>query len=248
MIKSIRENQQYAEAIATRDSLSNALAAARDEESRLLAAMDATPVPRDKLKSALDLLENKPAVRADLTGLNRPLLAVREKIEILTQGIDEQNRAAANLAVELSGKASAGCAAAHGEAAQGIADALRQLEVAMTKEAAIRRALEEAGYRCTLPALVMMSNDFQDRSSAISRYLQECQNVATDAADTASGAIDKPASVCFLLSLPGHACGDVDVLPGREARNLVRLGRAEYSNEKPRKAQQPAAVRELVLS
>ena len=62
----------------------------------------------------------------------------------------------------------------------------------------------------------------------------------------ASGAIDKPATVHMLVQYPPHECGDIVVLPGRDARAFVRTGRAEFSTAKPRQARHAAEPCEKV--
>lgn len=242
-MKNINTRPEHAAASATLAQLTAALQAARAEEGRLLAAMAQTPGKSDSpLDAALALLAGQAPQRTDNTGLNQALEAVRVTIATLTPGLEQQRAVLKGLVDELSAQACADAAVTHAKAAQGIADALVTLSKAQANEAAVRASIETAGYDCGLPALVTPAIDFHDEQSQLSRYMRECQSYATDTQDAASGALDKPATVRLLTPGQHGEHNDVLTLPGRLARMLQRMGHAEASSDKPRKAPSRAAA------
>jgi len=248
-MKNITQNAAHIAASKTLNDLSTALNAARLEEARLLDALATTPgASTNPLQAALNVLAGKDAQRTDSTGLNQALDTMRVTIATLTPGLEQQRAVLATLAAELSGQACADAAVTHAKAAQGIADALVALSKAQENETTVRAAIEAAGYRCSLPAMAEPAIEFLNAQSQSSRYRKTCQDYATDTLDAASGALDKPAVVLMLAGTLHGQPGDVVKLDGREARQLVRLGRCEYTTAKPGKAPRAQPARELILS
>lgn len=244
-MQAIIKNTRFTAAMATLAELSNAHAAATAEESRLLGLLAAPADTLNPLEAGLRLLRGEPAQRTDMTGLNRELAQVRERLDVLRPAIEQQRAVVAVVQTELSAAANAQAQPAHAKAVQGVADALVSLRAALDAEAAVRGSIEAAGFVCSLPALQHPQVNFADSQTPVARLLadalhhKEVQDVAN-----ADGL-----NVRLLVAVAGRGeCGDVVRMQGPDAAALVRLGHAERTSAKPSKAPRPLAATELVLS
>lgn len=228
------------------NELSAALASAQAEESSLFAQLQ-TPATRPTALEAASAMLSGNALPRDDGELVRQRGAVLERIDLLNRAIAEQRTRMDALSEALGAAVNAAQAERHGKAAQGIADALLALKAAMAAEAAIRDEVQAAGYRVTLPAMMLHDFDFAEQNCSAGGYLRQCSEYAQDTADRLSGALDKPAVVRLLVTTKHGNVGDKVELPGREARALVRSGAAEQvTGQVPGKATAAGEVKETV--
>ena len=102
-MQAIIKNTRYTEAQSTLAELTGAFNAATAEESRLLGLLAAPAAASfDPLAAGLRLLRGEPAQRNDMTGLNRELATVRERMDTLRPAIEQQRAVVAAVLAELS--------------------------------------------------------------------------------------------------------------------------------------------------
>lgn len=245
-MQAIIKNTRYTEAQSTLAELTGAFNAATAEESRLLSALAAPAETFDPLAAGLRLLRGEPAQRNDMTGLNRELATVRERMDTLRPAIEQQRAVVAAVLAELSAAVNAQAQPAHTKAAQGVADALEGLRAALAAEAAVRGSIEAAGYRCSLEALSEPELSFADTQSAACRLLRDVTRRLEAQRLRAGG----PVNVRLLVDVEGMgSAGDVVRTDGATAAHLLALGQGEATQAKPSKAPRPvAATAEAILS
>lgn len=251
-INNISTNPRYASEITTLNRLTKSLAEAQAEADRtgsLLAAWN-PPTGGDAVSAALQMLDGKPAQNSmDILATERA--TALNKAKILKQAIEQQRVSMLELTSELSIVESTLHRAAHADAVRSIAAALKTLDDALGVEANLRERIEQAGYRCTLPAFPVPELgrlSYIDDSPMLRHHKAAVEYVA-DYEDDASGKLDKPNVVHLLVDVPGIGrVTEIVSIAGRMARQLVRLGRAEETNDKPRRAAKHThSNREIVL-
>lgn len=247
-MQAINQHPQYAEAQHTLTDLVNAHRGATEAESRILGLLaEPDEGSMDPLQAGLRLLRGEAAQRKDVTGLSRELAEVRERLEVLRQAIEGQRAVLASLTGDLSAEVCAAAAPDHDKTVEGVLDALLALRGAMAAEAAVRAAITDAGYRCTLEAVTTPELNFDDVQSAASRMLKDVrQRIKVDA-------VRKQPSlrVRHLVALAGGYPGDVVTMKGSEAAPLLKQGLIEVTTDKVGKAPRPLngrEVPEMVLS
>lgn len=245
-MQAIIKNIRYTEAQNTLSALSAAFNAATAEESRLLAALAAPADKADPLQAGLRLLRGEPAQRTDLTGLNRELAQVRERLDTLRPAVEAQRAVVSALVAELSAAVCAEAMPSHVKAIQGVADALVSLRAALAAEAAVRAGIEAAGYQSSLEAVMEPELNFADTESAASRLLHDVSRRLEIERLRTAGAVNAR----LLVSIDGlGSVGDVVRTDGATLAHLVALGHGEQTQAKPAKAPRPlAATAEAVLS
>lgn len=244
-MKAINQHPQYAAAVGTLNELEAALKAAISEESRILAELAAPDESYDPLEAGMRLLRGEAPKLRDLSGLNRELEGVRERLKVLTPAVEQQRSAVAALTGNLSAEVCAAARPAHEQAVHGVVDALLSLRLAMAAEAAVRADIEAAGYRCTLEAVTTPELDFDDSQSTASRFLAVVKQYVELAEMRKLPAV----RVRHLTALAGCESGDVVSMTGIEAAALVKQGAAEVTTAKVGKAPRSGRVDpELVLS
>lgn len=245
-MQAIIKNTRYTEAQNTLAELSAAFNAAAAEESRLLGLLAAPAAASfDPLAAGLRLLRGEPAQRNDMTGLNRELATVRERMDTLRPAIEQQRAVVATVQSELSAAVNAQAQPAHTKSLHGVADALEGLRAALAAEADVRGSIEAAGYQCSLEAVAEPELNFADTQSAASRLLGDVTRRLEVERLRAGG----PVNVRLLVDCTGFGDGgDVVKLAGPDAAHVVGLGHGEATQAKPGKAPRPLAATELVLS
>ena len=246
-MQAIIKNTRFTEAQNTLAELSAAFNAATAEESRLLGLLAAPAAASfDPLAAGLRLLRGEPAQRNDMTGLNRELATVRERMDTLRPAIEQQRAVVAAVLAELSAAVNAQAQPAHTKAAQGVVDALEGLRAALAAEAAVRGSIEAAGYQCSLEAVAEPELNFADTQSAASRLLGDVTRRLEVERLRAGG----PVNVRLLVDGTGFGDGgDVVKLAGPDAAHVVGLGHGEQTQAKPSKTPRPlAATAEAILS
>ena len=243
-MQAIIKNTRYTEAQNTLAELTGAFNAATAEESRLLSALAAPAETFDPLAAGLRLLRGEPAQRNDMTGLNRELATVRERMDTLRPAIEQQRAVVATVQSELSAAVNAQAQPAHTKSLQGVADALEGLRAALAAEAAVRGSIEAAGYRCSLEAEPELS--FADTQSAACRLLRDVTRRLEVERLRTGGQV----RVRLLVDGTGFGDGgDVVKLAGPDAAHVVGLGHGEQTQAKPSKTPRPlAATAEAILS
>jgi len=156
-MQAIHDHHQYAAAVGTLNELEAALKAAIGEESRILAELAAPDESYDPLEAGMRLLRGEAPKLRDLSGLNRELEGVRDRLKVLNPAVEQQRRAVDTLTGELSLEVCAAAQPVHEKAVQGIADALEGLRLAMAAEAAVRAGIVDAGYRCNLEVITVLT-------------------------------------------------------------------------------------------
>ena len=237
-MQAIIKNTRYTEAQNTLAELSAAFNAAAAQESRLLSALAAPAETFNPLEAGLRLLRGEPAQRNDMTGLNRELATVRERMDTLRPAIEQQRAVVAAVQSELSAAVNAQAQPAHTKAAQGVVDALEGLRAALAAEAAVRAGIEAAGYRCSLEAVAEPELSFADTQSAACRLLRDVtRRLEVERLRTAG-----PVNIRLLVEGTGFGDGgDVVKLAGPDAAHVVGLGHGEATQAKPGKAPRPLA-------
>lgn len=236
---------RFTEAQNTLAELTGAFNAATAEESRLLAALAAPADTFDPLAAGLRLLRGEPAQRNDMTGLNRELAQVRERLDTLRPAIEAQRAAVATLVAELSAAVCAEAQPGHAKAVQGVADALVSLRAALAAEAAVRGSIEAAGYQCSLEAVAEPELSFADTESAASRLLRDVTRRLEVERLRAGG----PVNIRLLVDGTGFGdLGDVVKIDGSNAAHVVALGHGEPTTAKPGKLPRLRESIALVLS
>lgn len=231
-MKNINQNTRFAEAQNTLAELSAAFNAATAEESRLLGLLAAPADTFDPLAAGLRLLRGEPAQRNDMTGLNRELAQVRERLDTLRPAVEAQRAAVATLVAELSAAANAEAQPGHTKAVQGVADALVSLRAALAAEAAARAEIEAAGYQCSLEAVAEPELSFADTESAASRLMRDVTRRLEVERLRAGG----PVNIRLLVDGTGFGdLGDVVKIDGPDAAHVVALGHGEPTTAKPGK-------------
>ena len=246
-MQAIIKNTRFTEAQNTLAELSAAFNAATAEESRLLGLLAAPAAASfDPLAAGLRLLRGEPAQRNDMTGLNRELATVRERMDTLRPAIEQQRAVVATVQSELSAAVNAQAQPAHTPSLQGVADALEGLRAALAAEAAVRGSIEAAGYRCSLEAVAEPELSFADTQSAASRLLRDVTRRLEVERLRTGGAV----SIRLLVDGTGFGDGgDVVKLAGPDAAHVVGLGHGEQTQAKPSKTPRPlAATAEAILS
>lgn len=245
-MQAIIKNIRYTEAQNTLSALSAAFNAATADESRLLALLAEPADKADPLQAGLRLLRGEPAQRTDLTGLNRELAQVRERLDTLRPAVEAQRAVVATVKSELSATANAQALPSHTKAVQGVADALVSLRAALAAEAAVRAGIEAAGYQSSLEAVMEPELNFADTESAASRLLHDVSRRLEIERLRTAGQVH----IRLLVDGTGFGdCGDVLKIDGADAAHVVALGHAERTSSKPAKAPRPlAATAEAVLS
>ncbi len=245
-MQAIIKNTRYTEAQNTLAELTGAFNAATAEESRLLGLLAAPAETFDPLAAGLRLLRGEPAQRNDMTGLNRELATVRERMDTLRPAIEQQRAVVATVQSELSAAVNAHAQPAHTKSVQAVADALEGLRGALAAEAAVRAGIEAAGYRCSLEAVAEPELSFADTQSAAARLLGDVARRLEVERLRAGG----PVNVRLLVDGTGFGdLGDVVRLAGADAAHVVALGYGEPTQAKPSKAPRPlAASAEAILS
>ena len=243
-MQAIIKNTRYTEAQNTLAELSAAFNAAAAQESRLLSALAAPAETFNPLEAGLRLLRGEPAQRNDMTGLNRELATVRERMDTLRPAIEQQRAVVATVQSELSAAVNAQAQPAHTKSLQGVADALEGLRAALAAEAAVRGSIEAAGYRCSLEAEPELS--FADTQSAACRLLRDVTRRLEVERLRTGGQV----RVRLLVDGTGFGDGgDVVKLAGPDAAHVVGLGHGEQTQAKPSKTPRPlAATAEAILS
>ena len=243
-MQAIIKNTRYTEAQSTLAELTGAFNAATAEDSRLLSALAAPAETFDPLAAGLRLLRGEPAQRNDMTGLNRELATVRERMDTLRPAIEQQRAVVATVQSELSAAVNAHAQQAHTKSLQGVADALEGLRAALAAEAAVRGSIEAAGYRCSLEAEPELS--FADTQSAACRLLRDVTRRLEVERLRTGGQV----RVRLLVDGTGFGDGgDVVKLAGPDAAHVVGLGHGEQTQAKPSKTPRPlAATAEAILS
>ena len=132
-MQAIIKNTRYTEAQNTLSALSAAFNAATAEESRLLAALAAPADKADPLQAGLRLLRGEPAQRTDLTGLNRELAQVRERLTATEAERSRHQQEADQVRAEL--------ARAREEMAQAHTQAMGEIQAAHAATEAVRAEL-----------------------------------------------------------------------------------------------------------
>lgn len=231
-MKTINQNTRYAEAQTAVAELTAAFNAATAEEARLLGLLAAPADTFNPLEAGLRLLRGEPAQRNDMTGLNRELAAVRERLDTLRPAIEAQRAAVATLVAELSAAVCAEAQPGHARAVQGVADALASLRAALAAEAAVRGSIEAAGYRCGLVGVAEPELNFADTESAASRLLRDVTRRLEVERLRAGG----PVNIRLLVDGTGFGdLGDVVKIDGPDAAHVVALGHGEPTTAKPGK-------------
>lgn len=245
-MQAIIKNTRFTESQNTLAELSAAFNAATAEESRLLGLLAAPAAASfDPLAAGLRLLRGEPAQRNDITGINRELAQVRERLDTLRPAVEAQRAVAAALASELSAAVCADAMPSHTKAVQGVADALVSLRAALDAEAAVRAGIEAAGYACSLEAVAEPELNFADTESAASRLLRDVGRRLEVERLRAAG----PMNARLLVDVDGlGSVGDVVRTDGATAARLVGMGHGEPTQAKPSKAPRTVAATELVLS
>ncbi|MHB1113151.1 MAG: hypothetical protein ACYC03_08055 [Acidovorax defluvii] len=245
-MQAIIKNTRYTEAQSTLAELTGAFNAATAEESRLLGLLAAPAETFDPLAAGLRLLRGEPAQRNDMTGLNRELATVRERMDTLRPAIEQQRAVVATVQSELSAAVNAHAQPAHTKSVQAVADALEGLRGALAAEAAVRGSIEAAGYRCSLEAVAEPELSFADTQSAACRLLGDVTRRLEVERLRAGG----PVNVRLLVDGTGFGDGgDVVKLAGPDAAHVVGLGHGEQTQAKPSKTPRPlAATAEAILS
>ena len=245
-MQAIIKNTRYTEAQNTLAELTGAFNAATAEESRLLGLLAAPAETFDPLAAGLRLLRGEPAQRNDMTGLNRELATVRERMDTLRPAIEQQRAVVATVQSELSAAVNAHAQPAHTKSVQAVADALEGLRGALAAEAAVRAGIEAAGYRCSLEAVAEPELSFADTQSAAARLLGDVARRLEVERLRAGG----PVNVRLLVDGTGFGDGgDVVKLAGPDAAHVVGLGHGEQTQAKPSKTPRPlAATAEAILS
>lgn len=245
-MQAIIKNTRYTEAQSTLAELTGAFNAATAEESRLLSALAAPADTSNPLAAGLRLLRGEPAQRNDMTGLNRELATVRERMDTLRPAIEQQRAVVATVQSELSAAVNAHAQPAHTKSVQAVADALEGLRGALAAEAAVRGSIEAAGYRCSLEAVAEPELSFADTQSAACRLLGDVTRRLEVERLRAGG----PVNVRLLVDGTGFGDGgDVVKLAGPDAAHVVGLGHGEQTQAKPSKTPRPlAATAEAILS
>ena len=228
-MKTINQNTRYTEAQNTLAELTGAFNAATAEEARLLGLLAAPADTFNPLEAGLRLLRGEPAQRNDMTGLNRELAAVRERLDTLRPAVEAQRAAVAALVAELSAAVSVQAQPAHTKAVQGVADALVSLRAALAAEAAVRAGIEAAGYQCSLEAVAEPELNFADTESAASRLLRDVTRLQAAERLRTGG----PVNVRLLVDGTGFGdLGDVVKIDGPDAAHVVGLGHGEPTTAK----------------
>lgn len=228
-MKTINQNTRHTEAQNTLAELTGAFNAATAEESRLLGLLAAPADAFDPLAAGLRLLRGEPAQRNDMTGLNRELAQVRERLDTLRPAIEAQRAAVATLVAELSAAVCAEAQPGHARAVQGVADALASLRAALAAEAAVRGSIEAAGYRCGLVGVAEPELSFADTESAASRLLRD----VTRRLEVERLRTGGPVNIRLLVDGTGFGdLGDVVKIDGPDAAHVVALGHGEPNTAK----------------
>ena len=231
-MQSIFKTPRFTEAQNTLAELTGAFNAATAEESRLLGLLAAPADKFDPLAAGLRLLRGEPAQRNDMTGLNRELATVRERMDVLRPAIEQQRALVATVQTELSAAANAQAQPGHTKAVQGVADALVSLRAALAAEADVRGSIEAAGYQCSLEAVAEPELNFADTQSAASRLLGDVgRRLEVERLRTGG-----PVHVRLLVDGTGFGdLGDVVKIDGPDAAHVVALGHGEHTTAKPGK-------------
>jgi len=245
-MKSIFDHADYKQAQNQLDQLQQAHAAAVDQETALLAQINATPEGKP---SALDraramLTGGTPAPRQDHAGLQGRLNECREKVELLALAIGEQRGAIAGLVQAHSAVINAEAKQGHIKAAERIKTALAGLRVALEAEQSIRAEIGAAGYLCTLEPIESHSMNFADSQSEIGRFTREA-NAYLMRCEIES---KKTVTVRLLLDCAAGGADDVLSLPGVEAAALVHRAHAEVTDDKPGRKPLAQSIAEHVFS
>lgn len=247
-ITHISKNPDYASALALRNRLSESLAVTQEKVTATDAKLAEWRPPSgvDAVTTALGIIDGAKPTRA-MDSLAIENADAKAKAEIIREAIAEQDQNIYALASRLSSEFSSGLRAKHVDVVRAIAKALTDLGAAMNAETALRESIEQAGYRCSLPSFQWYTvGVMSDLDSPLARHYRTTSAYADDFDDQASGALDKDARVHLLTDWlgAGKAC-EVVSLSGRLARHLVRLGKAEPTNEKPRRITEPTAQQVL---
>lgn len=229
----IIKNTRFTEAQNTLAELTGAFNASTAEESRLLGLLAAPAAASfDPLAAGLRLLRGEPAQRNDITGINRELAQVRERLDTLRPAVEAQRAVAAALASELSAAVCADAMPSHTKAVQGVADALVSLRAALDAEAAVRAGIEAAGYQCSLEAVAEPELNFADSESAASRLMRHLTRLQAAERLRTGG----PVNIRLLVDGTGFGdLGDVVKIDGPDAAHVVALGHGEPTTAKPGK-------------
>lgn len=237
-MKSIIENAEYKAATAQLNELTTAHAAAKLEESALLAQLDATH-PEGK-PSALDrakamLTGDAPAPRQDRDGLRVRLAACREKLALLGLAIQEQRDIMAGMMHAHSAVINAEAKQPHIKAAERIKTALAGLREAMQAEQSLRAEIVAGGYQCSLEPMTRPELDFADSQSTIRQFERDVNAYLMLHELSAN----KLVNVRLLFGTGDYLPGDVLTMTGIEAAALVRAGHAEQTRDKPSRVMRP---------
>ncbi len=245
-MQAIIKNTRYTEAQNTLAELSAAFNAAAAEESRLLSALAAPADTFNPLEAGLRLLRGEPAQRNDMTGLNRELATVRERMDTLRPAIEQQRAVVATVQSELSAAVNAQAQPAHTKSLQGVVDALEGLRAALAAEADVRGSIEPAGYQCSLEAVAEPELNFADTESAASRLLRDVTRRLEVERLRAGGQVH----IRLLVDATGFGdCGDVVKIDGPDAAHVVALGHGEHTAAKLGKLPRlRESISQLVLS
>lgn len=228
-MQSIFNTPRFAETQNILAELTGAFSEAAAEESRLLHLLAAPADTFNPLEAGLRLLRGEPALRNDMTGLNRELATVRERMDVLRPAIAQQRDVVANVQNELSAAANAQAKPGHTNAVQGVADALVSLRDALAAEAAVRVSVEAAGYQCSLEAVAEPELFFNDTESAASRMLRD----VTRRLEVERLRTGGPVHVRLLVEGTGLGnLGDVVKIEGPDAAHIVALGHGEHTTAK----------------
>lgn len=237
-MKSIIENAGYKAATAQLNELTTAHAAAKLEESALLAQLDATH-PEGK-PSALDrakamLTGGTPAPRQDRDGLQVRLAACREKLALLGDAIKEQRDIMGVVVSTQSAIVNSEARQGHIKAAERIKSALAGLRDAMATEQGLRAEIAAGGYQCSLEPMTRPELDFADSQSTIRRFERDVNAYLMLHELSAN----KSVNVRLLFGTGDDLPGDVLTMTGLEAAALVRAGHAEQTTAKPSRVTRP---------
>lgn len=245
-MQAIIKNTRFTEAQNTLAELSAAFNAAAAEESRLLSALAAPADTFNPLEAGLRLLRGEPAQRNDMTGLNRELATVRERMDTLRPAIEQQRAVVATVQSELSAAVNAQAQPAHTKSLQGVVDALEGLRAALAAEADVRGSIEPAGYQCSLEAVAEPELNFADTESAASRLLRDVTRRLEVERLRAGGQVH----IRLLVDATGFGdCGDVVKIDGPDAAHVVALGHGEHTAAKLGKLPRlRESISQLVLS